>query len=116
MRKPFRRTAAIAALVLALSGMTAVAANAKSDKGTEKAAAADETSDTTEETTAAEEQDGQEEIVVQDWDKADISAYDSSLTLVSYEPATPEMSAATETAEKPQLTDEEKSAILTELR
>ena len=28
MRKPFRRTAAIAALVLALSGMTAVAANA----------------------------------------------------------------------------------------
>ena len=83
MRKPFRRTAAIAALVLALSGMTAVAANAKSDKDTEKAAAADETSDTTEETTAAEEQDGQEEIVVQDWDKADISAYDSGLTLVS---------------------------------
>lgn len=116
MRKPFRRTAAIAALVLALSGMTAVAANAKSDKDTEKAAAADETSDTTEETTAAEEQDGQEEIVVQDWDKADISAYDSSLTLVSYEPATPEMSAAAETAEKPQLTDEEKSAILTGLR
>ena len=116
MRKPFRRTAAIAALVLALSGMTAVAANAKSDKDTEKAAAADETSDTTEETTAAEEQDEQEEIVVQDWDKADISAYDSSLTLVSYEPATPEMSAAAETAEKLQLTDEEKSAILTELR
>ena len=116
MRKPFRRTAAVAALVLALSGMTAVAANAKSDKDTEKAAAADETSDTTEETTAAEEQDEQEEIVVQDWDKADISAYDSSLTLVSYEPATPEMSAAAETAEKLQLTDEEKSAILTELR
>ena len=53
MRKPFRRTAAIAALVLALSGMTAVAANAKSDKDTEKAAAADETSDTTASPTAA---------------------------------------------------------------
>lgn len=83
--------------------MTAFAADEKNTKETDAPAVA-------EETTVSAENDEQEE--VKDWDKADISQYDSSLNLVSYEPATPEMSLVEEIPEKVPLTDEEKKEKL----
>ena len=106
-KNTLRRAAAFAASVLMLQSMTAAAAG----------------EDTIAEVTAVTQADAdnsapqEEELPEPDWDKADISDYDSSLTLVSYEPATPGMSLAGESADtEEELTDEQKRQKLAELR
>lgn len=109
--KALKHISAAAAALLTLSGMTAFAADEKSSKETEALLTAEET---TAESSAEAENTEQEEIL--DWEKADISEYDSSLSLVSYEPATPEMSLVAEIPEKVLLTDEEKKEKLAQLK
>ena len=84
--------------------MTAFAADEKNTKETDAPITAEET------TVSAETEEKAE---IKDWEKADISQYDSSLNLISYKPATPEMS---HVEEKVPLTDEEKKEKLALLK
>ncbi|MBP5378535.1 MAG: sporulation protein, partial [Ruminococcus sp.] len=92
-----KRAAAVASGVLVLSAT--VSMNTVDSSSTAEDTTAAETS-ATESETAAETETASEEAaenaeeksdMPEDWDKADVSDYDSSLTLISYELATPEM-------------------------
>ena len=92
-----KRAAAVASGVLVLS-TTVGMKTADSSSSAEDTTAVDTTS--TESETAAEteiaseiseETEEDQPKMPEDWNKADVSDYDSSLTLISYELATPEM-------------------------
>lgn len=96
MQKMLKRAAAAASGVIVLSSATSMATADSS--ATEETTAVTVT--TAESTTAAETEAASaetaekaeiEQKMPEDWVKADVSEYDSSLTLISYELATPEM-------------------------
>ena len=93
MQKMLKRAAAVASGALVLSGTTGM--DTADTSATEDISVASETA---EDTAAAETAEASadaaaedEQKMPEDWVKADISEYDSSLTLISYELATPEM-------------------------
>lgn len=93
MQKMLKRAAAVASGALVLSGTTGM--DTADTSVTEDISAVAETA---EDTAAAETAEASadaaaedEQKMPEDWVKADISEYDSSLTLISYELATPEM-------------------------
>ena len=92
-----KRAAAVASGVLVLSATVSMN-TADSSTSAEETAAAETTAEVSE--TAAETENTSEKAsesaeeeskMPEDWEKADVSDYDSSLTLISYELATPEM-------------------------
>ena len=102
MQKMLKRAAAAASGILVFSGTTSMTTAESTDVDKTTTVTASEVSSTAEaETEAASEisAENAEETqkMPEDWDKADISEYDSSLTLISYELATPEMAKIGET-------------------
>ena len=93
MQKMLKRAAAVASGALVLSGTTGM--DTADTSATEDISVASETAEDTAATETAEASADaaaeDEQKMPEDWVKADISEYDSSLTLISYELATPEM-------------------------
>jgi len=117
MQKMLKRAAAAASGILVFSGTTSMTTAESTDVDKTTTVTASEVSSTAEaETEAASEisAENAEETqkMPEDWDKADISEYDSSLTLISYELATPEMAKIGETPDPlAGLSEEERKAL-----
>ena len=117
-----KSTAALLSGVLAFTGANSAIGSAEAPDETQPSSApvseetteetsAEEASTETENDEAAEEEE--EEI---DWVKTDISDYDASMSLVSYEITTPEMLQTVGGNSKAQLTDEEMSLMIAKRR
>ena len=114
-----KRAAAVTsgALVLSASTGITIAEDGTSAEETAAAVTETETADTTSEITEAvsealAENGDAEQNTTADWEKADVSDYDSSLTLISYEPATPEMARVGEPVDPyAGLSEEERKAL-----
>ncbi|MBO4493797.1 MAG: sporulation protein [Ruminococcus sp.] len=105
------------ALVISASSGVTIAEESTTDSTTVSSV----TETTSEETTAAEteavsevsdEKEDRDINMPEDWEKADVSEYGSSLSLISYEPATPEMARVGEPVDPyAGLSDEERKAL-----
>ncbi|MCR5601483.1 MAG: sporulation protein [Ruminococcus sp.] len=117
MQKMLKRAAAAASGVLVLSSATSMAtADSSTTEETTAVTASAEENTTAAETEAASagtaDKAEKEQNIPEDWVKADVSEYDSSLTLISYELATPEMAKVGETADPyAGLSEEERKAL-----
>ena len=114
-----KRAAAVTSGALVLSASTGITIAEDGTTAEETTAIVTETasgvttSEITEEVSEApaENGDGEQKKTV-DWEKADVSDYDSSLTLISYEPATPEMARVGEPVDPyAGLSEEERKAL-----
>ena len=114
-----KRAAAVTSGAFVLSASTGITIAEDGTTGGETTSAVAETTviDTTSESTEtvseilAENEEEKQNIPV-DWEKADISDYDSSLTLISYEIATPEMAKVGEPVDPyAGLSEEERKAL-----
>ena len=116
-QKLLKRAAAAATGILVISGTTGMktADSTDTEETTAVTATAEDTTaaDKTEASSAAEaEMAEDEQKMPEDWVKADISEYDSSLSLISYELATPEMAKVGEPADPFKgLSEEERKAL-----
>ena len=115
-----KSTAALLSGVLAFTGASSAAGSAEApdEMQSSTTTAAEETSeaasgDEGEKDVPAEEEEEAEEI---NWTKADISDYDASMSLVSYELTTPEMLQTVSANSKKELTDEEVSLMIAKRR
>ncbi len=122
MQKMLKRAAAAVSGALVLSattGMdTADSTTAEETSAVTTAAVESAAADETEASSAAAETEiaEEEQKMPEDWGKADISDYDSSLTLVSYELATPEMAKVGEPVDPfAGLSEEERKALEEEI-
>ena len=122
MQKMLKRAAAAVSGALVLSattGMdTADSTTAEETSAVTTAAVESAAADETEASSAAAETEiaEEEQKMPEDWVKADISDYDSSLTLVSYELATPEMAKVGEPVDPfAGLSEEERKALEEEI-
>ena len=122
MQKMLKRAAAAVSGALVLSattGMdTADSTTAEETSAVTTAAVESAAADETEASSAADETEiaEEEQKMPEDWVKADISDYDSSLTLVSYELATPEMAKVGEPVDPfAGLSEEERKALEEEI-
>ena len=120
-QKLLKRAAAAVSGVLVISGTTGMKTADSTDTGETTAVTA-----TAEDTTAADKTEASsaagaetaedEQQMPEDWVKADISEYDSSLSLISYELATPEMAKVGEPADPFKgLSEEERKALEEEI-
>ncbi len=113
-----KRAAAVASGVLVLSASVSMktadsSLSAEETSAAETAAAESETAAETETASELASENAEEEPKMpEDWEKADISDYDSSLTLISYELATPEMAKVGEPVDPyAGLSEEERKAL-----
>ena len=117
MQKMLKRAAAAASGVIVLSSATSMAtadSSATEEKTAVTATAAESTTAAETEAASAETVDkaDNEQKMPEDWAKADVSDYDSSLTLISYEIATPEMAKVGGTVDPlAGLSEEERKAL-----
>lgn len=116
-QKLLKRAAAAASGILVISGTTGMktADSTETEETSAVTATAEDTTaaDGTEASSAAStEMAEDEQQMPEDWIKADISEYDSSLSLISYELATPEMAKVGETSDPFKgLSEEERKAL-----
>ena len=113
-----KRAAAVASGVLVLSASVSMktadsSLSAEETSAAETAAAESETAAETETASELASENAEEEPKMpEDWNKADVSDYDSSLTLISYELATPEMAKVGEAVDPyAGLSEEERKAL-----
>lgn len=113
-KKIIKCAAAAASGVLVFSGTTAVAVTdteTTAETSVLTSASGEAETETTEASTAVADEPA-EQTMPEDWEKADISEYDPSLTLISYETATPEMAKVGEPVDRfAGLSDEERKAL-----
>ena len=116
MQKMLKRAAAAASGIIVFSGTTSMTTLDSVETDAITSVAAEEVSNAADAVTEAASEiaaDTAEEKqkMPEDWEKADISEYDSSLTLISYELATPEMAKIGEAADPyAGLSEEERKA------
>ena len=96
MQKMLKRAAAAASGVIVFAGTTSMTTAESAETEVKTSVTAEEVSDAADAVTEAASELAAEiaepkQKMPEDWEKADISDYDSSLTLISYELATPEM-------------------------
>lgn len=114
MQKMLRPAAVAASGILAFSGTTGMttAENAAVEKISTVSVTADDEAETEAVSDGSAENAEDTPKMPEDWDKADVSDYDSSLTLISYEIATPEMAKIGEAPDPlAGLSEEERRAV-----